>query len=529
MISPLLKVTARQHLLRLRSERHRLRPLLTLVGMALVPTLIVVQTHEMFRMWLFIPEYGVEFLRRFLSFTFLGIFLLLLFGGVSSALHHFYMADDLRLLLPLPLSERLVYTVKFIEIFLGGLPTFVAFGLPLMVSLAMALNVDGRMLLVVPAALFWIMIAVGLSSLFAIGLARLFYAPRLRRSAVFVYGILIVSGWAWLQFLRLDRLNPASLDFDLQTAVSFSKAVAKLHTYFLPSDRLISAMFSVSTGDWRGLMLDSTLMSVGAFGILWLTIILRARIKFDLTECGLAARRSRRLDFGRLQLPLTLFLKELKLVGRDMRTLHSYLLFAAVILVWPFLQKSGTEMPMQTFGQSSAYLPLLFIAVTAAVGMARQSVPIEGRSFQYVRCAATAVRLALLAKAAVHLLLLSIVVGISVIITARRLELSGSATAIISAAMSAFVCLGVSVGLFCGARCGRFDWSDPRHMLSVSCNYLSLLAGWVVASVGAAILAAGFAAGRSALAFFIFFIYVCSIFWASIFLSERRLTRFDWL
>ena len=66
-------------------------------------------------------------------------------------------------------------------------------------------------------------------------------------------------------------------------------------------------------------------------------------------------------------------------------------------------------------------------------------------------------------------------------------------------------------------------------MLSVSCNYLSLLAGWVVASVGAAILAAGFAAGRSALAFFIFFIYVCSIFWASIFLSERRLTRFDWL
>jgi hypothetical protein len=512
--------------------RRRIRTVVTLAGVAVLPTIIILQTRQMFHLWLQIPQFGVNFLLNFLSFSFLGLFLLLFFSGFTGALHHFFLAADLSLLLTLPADARTVFKVKYVEASFSSLAMFVAIGLPLLISMLVAFNAGAAAwLLLVPLSLIFVLIPTGLSIVVALALAPLFSVPKMRRVAVFMLGIFFILGWAGLQFLRLSRFNPGALQFDPMAVDSFSQTISRVHLAFLPSDWLLKAAYSILSGDWSGAFGQIALLTLTACFLIWGTTSLRARQKSNLPAEGSISGRKhgQRRVFNRLELPVIMFLKEIRMIFRDMRALQGYFLFTAIMIVWPFLQGKSAENDLGTISLMMPYIGLLFIAVAAVSGMSRQALPLERRSFQYVRLAPVSLRWTLVIKAVVPVLLLSIATIISVAIASWRSGASLQQAFIVLISFMAIIVAGSGGGLVCGALFGKFDWTDPRHMLHVGWSYLSLLLSFLIAALGFGILAAGYAMSRLVLAFVIFFGYVSVVFWMAILLSEKRLTKVDWI
>jgi len=226
------------------------RVLAGFVGLIILPSLIVMQTNGLFRMWLQTPG-GPDLLLNFVSASLFGVMFLLFLTGIPVAMHHFFLANDLSMLLAFPLEPGQVYLQKFLETTVSNLGMFTLLGLPVLLSMMLAVKFSIiSLLLIVIASVFFVAITTGLSVLFSLMLAQLFSIKKMRRIATLLLGVFVVVAWAGFQFVRLSRLDPSSGDFDPAVVHSFSTASQKFNFIFLPSSwvvRLLSANFR---GEW---------------------------------------------------------------------------------------------------------------------------------------------------------------------------------------------------------------------------------------------------------------------------------------
>ena len=510
------------------------RALLTVVGLLVLPTLIVLQTQEMFRLWLEIPELGASFLFRFVSAALFGLFFVLVLTGIPVVLHHYFLAPDLALLGVLPLQKQDIYRFKYLTSSTGNLGLYVAVALPLLISMALAMGahpiVYVAMLVV---SLLFILVPTGLSILIALLLAQFFDVKKMRRAATLILGLFLVLTWGGFQFYRVSRLNPASTEFDPSTVDRFSALSQTLRTGVLPSDWLANSIYYSIQGQVATLVLNVLLLAALSFVLIQLTSLWRIRLE-QREYRALASARPQQIKLTKqisspgLRFALGVILKDLRLIVRDTRFLQTHILFLAMLLVWPFLQAAEPINPKETLTLIEPYIGLFFFTMFTSLILARQNLAMEQLAFQYIKLTPVSVRWWLLAKAGRVAMSVLLLLTIAVIVTATRTNtpLLWAVGILVVGALVAIT--STFLGQTAAALGTRFDWVDPRYMVDMGWSYAFMFGTFVINGIGLAVLMLGISLSQQIVAFVVFFLYVGSVLGVSIRMSEQRLKTLQW-
>ncbi|MDZ7371677.1 MAG: hypothetical protein ONB12_10960 [candidate division KSB1 bacterium] len=529
MIGLLTKTLVRIKLAPIRRRKKRITTLFAAFLISTLPLSIYFSMHGMFQFFEYMPEYGERAVHGVLSFSFAGLFLLMLFTGYGSALHHFFLADDLPLLLSLPIAPQAVFFVKYFECFLNGSATFIIFGAPVLIAFIQVS--DGGAIMIATtfiASILFIAFTVALIQLIASATGALFDAARMRKYAVMIGSLFAVALWAGLQWIRFDRFTPGAPDFDPYAARKFVSSISNVSFAVFPSQQLVDGVFAVLHGNPAKAVLHMIVLGILAAVFLVGSIGWRIRQE-PLRRLEVQTDRNRRGKWRRIEADESktlhwrrvLLMKEFKIAVRDIRTRHVLLLFTVAMILWPLMQGHGNN---DAFATKWA---MAFFAAALSNILARQTIPQEREAFFYTKLAPLAMKNFVLAKAALTILLLgaALIPGQMVIAFKNRNLMEGLESFLIPLGC---VILGTAVGLYTGARYGRFDWRDPRLMIGIGTGYLSMILSLTAAGIGLGLCLTAEFIGYS-LAFGLFFLYVYAVFYTALALSQKHLSTMDWI
>lgn len=172
-----------------------------------------------------VEVFGPILSRKLLEMLMLGLFGLLCFSNVVTALSTYYLSDDLELVLSLPVSResfhfaRLADTVSQSSWMMAffGLPIFVAYGVAYEASWVYVVTLA----VVLPA---FVAIPAGIGVATAGILVRVFPARKIREALVLVGIVVLVAGFVMLRAIRPERL------VDAESFESVAAYVANLQT-----------------------------------------------------------------------------------------------------------------------------------------------------------------------------------------------------------------------------------------------------------------------------------------------------------
>ena len=158
-----------------------------------------------------VEVFGPILTRRLLEMLLIGLFTLLTFSNVVSAVSAFYLSDDLELVLSLPMRRDTFFFARFVDTLLQSSWMVLFFGLPVFTAYAYAYEAGPAYLLAVAAcAPGFVLMPAGIGVTVATLLVRSIPARRVREGMVFV-GILVLIGVVvLLRMLRPERLMDAS-------------------------------------------------------------------------------------------------------------------------------------------------------------------------------------------------------------------------------------------------------------------------------------------------------------------------------
>ena len=504
-----------------------------IVGLVILPTMIVVQTYRLFSMWLLTPG-GPELLFNFVSTSLFGVMFLLFITGIPVAMHHFFLADDLPMLLAFPLDPRQVYLQKFLETATSNLGLFTLLGAPVLLSMMLAVkfSVASLLLIIVASALF-IAIPTGLSVLLSLVLAQLFSIKKMRRLATLLLGVFVIAAWAGFQFVRLSRLDPSSIDFDPTAMRTLSTAFQKFNLVFLPSSWVVRSLWASFRGQW----LTAAACLAALFAVSMLAAVICARGRASLGRRDIRIESAGRfgvvktspLTSPRLRLYQALFVKDMRLILRDTRFFQSNLVLLAMMIVSPFFIQTGKVSGSGTLDVLAPYIPLTILALIISAAMGRQNVPIERLSFQYLKLAPIRMRELLFVKSIRATLLVIGASSIAVFVAGWRFGTPPKWLLFVIAVNWPLALGGTSLGQTFGAIAGKFDWTDPRYMVDMSWTIISTLVHFAYGAFGIGLLALGCYLHQCAVAFVIFFLYVCLVFEMGVRIASRRLQNLNWV
>lgn len=504
-----------------------------LAGLIVLPSMIVIQTNGLFNMWLLTPG-GPELLLNFVSVSLFGVMVLLFLTGIPVAMHHFFLAKDLSMLLAFPLDPRQVYLHKFLETAVSNLGMFVLLGLPVLFSMMLAVKFSIlSLILIAVTCLLFIAIPTGLSVLFSLMLARLFSIKKMRRLATLLLGMFVILAWAGFQFVRLSRLDPSSVDFDPAAMHTISTALQKFNFFLLPSSWVVRSLWASFRGQW--LTASACLAALFVFSML--AAILSAHWRSRLDRCDIriesagrvGAVKTSSLTSPRLRFYQALFVKDVRLILRDPRFFQSNLILLAMMAVSPFFVQTEKIGASGTLDVLAPYIPLTILALIISAAIGVQNLPMERLSFQYLKLAPVRLRDVLLVKSMRATLLVISVSSVAIFIAAWRFGTPSKWLLPVIAANWLLALGGTSLGQAFGAIAGKFDWTDPRYMVDLSWTFLSTLAQFVYGALGIGLFALGCYLHQCAVAFVIFFIYVCLVFEMGLRIASRRLQNLDWI
>ncbi|RME27977.1 MAG: hypothetical protein D6798_03435, partial [Deltaproteobacteria bacterium] len=199
--------------------------------------------------WLVDAFYSVEIFgpllaRKLLEIMLLGLFALLCFSNVITALSTFYISDDLELLLSLPVSRESFHLSRLLETMLQSSWMMGVFGLPVAVAYGLAYDagIDFYLLLpVVGSALVLSAAAVGVGT--ASVLVNVFPARRVREGLVLAGVLALGFVLVVLRLMRPERLVNAD---DFESVAAYVAELQAPVPVLLPprqaSDVLVAAL-----------------------------------------------------------------------------------------------------------------------------------------------------------------------------------------------------------------------------------------------------------------------------------------------
>ena len=186
------------------------------IGMFFLSRFIVIKV-------LLIDIIGEVVAKRILSMLLMTIFFMVFFSATITSLTSFFVADDLNIILSLPLGFESIFFSRFIKSLINSSWMPFGFSLPVIFGFASAMNSGtGIYFLSVFILIFFLVIPVALSSIFITLIVRLFPATRIKE-------ILIIGGitafsllYIWFRLFEPERfLNPDGLSTMVEFIVKF--------------------------------------------------------------------------------------------------------------------------------------------------------------------------------------------------------------------------------------------------------------------------------------------------------------------
>lgn len=348
--------------------------------------------------------FGPLLTRKLMEILLLGLFSLLCFSNVITALSTFYLSDDLELLLSLPVTRESFHLARQLDTMIQSSWMMLVFGLPVFVAYGLAYGAGagfyGLLLVVAPALA---LIAASLGIAVASILVNVFPARRIREglalAGVLALGFVLVV----LRLLRPERL----VDADSFESVAAYVASMQTPVPVLLPPRWASDVLVASLGGrplpWieLGLLVSAAIATSGIAR--WITNALydNGRARSQEARTARLARSGlldRVLAVYTRPLPLqlrALVVKDLKTFLRDPSQWTQMLLVGSIVLI---TLASIAALPLDVFrgpyvglsrnGLAFMVLGLVGFVMAAVAGRFQfTAVSAEGRGFWFVRTA----------------------------------------------------------------------------------------------------------------------------------------------
>lgn len=270
LLSP--RITAVRNTLA-RSERRGLYAALGLVGVGFWLSLFGLMYFLVGQFWV-VEGFGPFLARKLLEMLLASLFVMLAFSNVITALSTYFLADDLELVLGLPVSRTQFHYARFVDTLaqsswmmaLFGLPVFLAYGIRMEAGLAYF----ATLLLAVPALL---VMATNFGIVIATVLVNVFPARKTRELMVLLGLILVAALFIVARSLRPERLVNAQEFASLASYLSELQIPAP--TLFPPrwASEVLAATLLYSPFPWveAGLLLTGAVASaaVARWTVAW--------------------------------------------------------------------------------------------------------------------------------------------------------------------------------------------------------------------------------------------------------------------
>lgn len=531
-------------------QRRRTRRLMLLVAWVVLLYVIFNAAWDFFSVIMQLPNTGPVLVDRVLSIMLFVLLIMLLLSGTTIALHFVFLSSDLPLLLSTPVSRKEIFSYKFIEGTFANSTLFLYAGLPVLIAYGFATGASWSYYpFALLMSLVFLTIPTAIAILFALLAVRIVPANRAKDVLTVIMALVFISIWAGLQFVRVTAFDQASSEFDPNAVNQLQTLALKPFFNWVPSNIFADGLAAYAHGNWFGalsglvvlvfmsviLYASSVRMIEGAYrrdliGSAQLGIRLRAGTRKKLSQSVLAKSPSANVFLGTI-------VRDFRLLTRDMRHVSQLLIFAVMMLVFPFVMRRDAS---DLSGQWALYYPYFFVLLfeaLAAATIASKLVPLESKAFWLSKISPRPMQNNLWSKLLLSFGLCAMLGSFAVIIAAvfNQSTLSTVIVVWLASVAISFGVSGLAIGV--GAFFPKFDWEHPKRMLTGSGNLivnLSVLAyvgfsvglfalGWLLMNIlgGSPFLAGllGVAMTMIAAAFLSF---------VGVKVAHRRLERMEW-
>ena len=407
-----------------------------------------------------VEVFGPILTRRLLEMLLIGLFTLLCFSNVVSAVSTFYLSEDLELVLSLPMRRDTFFFARFVDTLLQSSWMVLFFGLPVFTAYGYAYDAGPAYLLAVAAcAPGFVLVPAGVGVTVATLLVRSIPARRVREGMVFVGILALIGVVVLLRMLRPERLMDAS---NFESLAAYAAELQAPVPLLFPPRWAVDVLEATLRGrpmPWVELALLTT-GGIAAMAVArWTTTVF-----YDEGRSRAQSARSARLAkagwldtvLGLWTRPLppvarAIVVKDVKTFVRDPSQWSQVFLVGAIVVI---ALVSAAAMPTDFMrGPYGAYMReglafgamalVGFIMASVATRFQFTSTSLEGRAFWVVRTGPITAEQLLWAKvwpSLVPMVLVGEVMGISItyILGAGRFLIA------ISAFTSFFLALGIS-------------------------------------------------------------------------------------
>ena len=414
-----------------------------------------------------VEVFGPILSRRLLEILLLGLFALLCFSNVVTALSTFYLSDDLELVLSLPIARSSFHYSRLIDTILQSSWMLAFFGLPIFAAYGYAYGAGwayaGAVAAVLPG---FVLMPAALGLTVASLLVRIFPARRVREAMALMGILMLVAAFITLRVIRPERLADAESFESVAAYVADLQAPVPL----LAPPRWASEVMLTALMDRPFAWLELGLMVAGgiaATGVArWITDAIYDEGRARAQEAR-AARLARAgwLDalLGVFTAPLppvarAIVVKDIKVFIRDPSQWSQVFLVGSIVVitiasVWALPMDMFSRGPWAPFWRNffafGAHSLVGFIMAAVAARFQFTAVSTERRAFWFVRTAPITAQQFLWAKVWPSILPM-VLVG-EVLAVASTLILGASpflvAVSMATAVGLAFAISGIAVGM----------------------------------------------------------------------------------
>lgn len=418
--------------------------------------------------------------QRLLGMILVSFFAILIISNIVTALTTFYLANDVRFLLPAPISRRRLHQARFTEtlvasswmVLLFGLPVFLAYGVvyqagPLFYGAVLATMLP---LLVLCAAL---------GVIITTALVLVFPARRTRDALVVITVALVAGGYMALRLLQPERLAEPS---EMAGFVAFLTSFEAPSSPYLPTTwaaEVLIPLLGQRSGEplfYLGMLVTTAAVAYVASASLVARLYLKAWSRAQEGEVRSGGRRRLAAWLRPLAAPLPrasglLLVKDLTVFFRDPSQWSQLLLLLALVVVYIYNFSAlpvddGTPLAA-TLREVVAFANLAlaaFVTAAVAVRFVYPVVSLEGRAWWVLRSAPLSLRTLWWSKFWIAFLPLAALGEILIVVTGRFLGVAPEQTVLFMVTLVLLIAAIVSLGLAFGAAYPRLDTRNAAQI-----------------------------------------------------------------
>lgn len=425
-------------------------------------------------------EQGAIIVNNILSVFFFGFFVFLFVSGITLSIHNLFISNDLPLLLSFPFNTTTIFSYKIIETIFANSTFFLFLGTPIFIAYGVVTHATWYYYPVTMViVLIFMALPISISFLLAILIVRILPAVRAKEIMVGLLGLVSFGIWMALQIFRVSQFDSHSHDFDAQQIESITQFVQSNAMSFLPSTWTANSLVAFSTNTGK-LILTQTLPLVLVSVAIYLIALKLAENLYRQGIIGSqfeVSRKKKKSNNSVIKktwqfLPHRLsnsvegsvFLRDIKLLARDLRQLTNILLLIFMMTVFPLIQ--GRDTIDSSFGEYLPFTFIIFFSAMAASQLTSRIIPIEGKSFWIVMLTPQKISKIWVGKLLVGYLFNLLSVWLAVLVSSIYFQISFRIY-IMAFIVTSFTSLSFSVfGLTLGSIMPKFDWEHPKRMLS---------------------------------------------------------------